>query len=163
LSSLPPPTRVAIALGSNLGDRQTYLTQGIQALRASGTLSHIDVSSFIETEPEGVSGQPPFLNAALLAETYLEPRALLELLLETERHLGRLRPFDRAPRTLDLDLILYGGRVVAEPDLQVPHPRFRERRFVLEPLAELAPDLIDPVTGRTIAELLLDLVSRQDR
>jgi 2-amino-4-hydroxy-6-hydroxymethyldihydropteridine diphosphokinase len=160
---MPSPIRVAIALGSNLGDRATYLSQGIQALRASGTLFNIGVSSFIETEPVGVSGQPPFLNGALIAETYLEPRALLELLLETERHLGRLRPFDRAPRTLDLDLILYGDRVVNEPGLQVPHPRFRERRFVLEPLAELAPDLVDPVSTRTIAELLLDLVARTDR
>jgi 2-amino-4-hydroxy-6-hydroxymethyldihydropteridine diphosphokinase len=159
----PPPTRVAIALGSNLGDRQTYLTQGVQALRASGVLQQILVSSFIETEPEGVIGQPPFLNGAITAETHADPRALLELLLEIERHLGRVRPFDRAPRTLDLDMILYGERIVSEPDLQVPHPRFRERRFVLEPLAELAPDWIDPVTGRTIAELLLDLVARQDR
>jgi 2-amino-4-hydroxy-6-hydroxymethyldihydropteridine diphosphokinase len=155
-------TRVAIALGGNLGDRQTYLTQGIQALRASGALTHVLVSSFIETEPVGVAGQPPFLNGVMLAETYLEPRALLELLLETEHRFGRVRPFDRAPRTLDLDLILYGDRIVNEPDLQVPHPRFRERRFVLEPLAELAPDLVDPVTGRTIAELLLDLVASTD-
>jgi 2-amino-4-hydroxy-6-hydroxymethyldihydropteridine diphosphokinase len=157
------PIRVAIALGSNLGDRAAYLSQAVQALRASGALYNLGVSSFIETEPVGVVGQPPYLNGALIAETWLEPRPLLELLLEIERNLGRLRPFDRAPRTLDLDLILYGDRRLNEPDLQVPHPRFRERRFVLEPLAELAPDWVDPVTNRTIAELLLDLVARTDR
>jgi 2-amino-4-hydroxy-6-hydroxymethyldihydropteridine diphosphokinase len=153
-------SRVAIALGSNLGDRRTYLEHGVDALRHSQTLTDIRVSSFIETEPVGVIGQPPYLNGVLLADTNLTPRTLLDLLLETERHLGRVRPFDRAPRTLDLDLILYGDRVINEPDLRVPHPRFRERRFVLEPLAELAPDMIDPVTGRTIAELLLDFVAR---
>jgi 2-amino-4-hydroxy-6-hydroxymethyldihydropteridine diphosphokinase len=152
---------VAIALGSNLGDRHSYLQQGIEPLRAA--LANVRVSSFIETEPVGVVGQPPFLNGALIAETTLSPRELLDLLLTTERRLGRLRPFDRAPRTIDLDLILYGERVIEEPDLQVPHPRFRERRFVLEPLAELAPDWIDPVSGRTIAELLLDLVARTER
>jgi 2-amino-4-hydroxy-6-hydroxymethyldihydropteridine diphosphokinase len=161
LSSLPSSIRVAIALGSNLGDRSTYLTHGVEALRA--TLAGVRVSSFIETEPVGVIGQPPFLNGVIVAETILPARALLDFLLDTERRLGRLRPFDRAPRTLDLDLILYGDRVIQEPDLQVPHPRFRERRFVLEPLAELVPAMIDPVTGRTIAELLLDLVARTDR
>jgi 2-amino-4-hydroxy-6-hydroxymethyldihydropteridine diphosphokinase len=163
--SAPPtsPIRVAIALGSNLGDRAAYLSQAVQALRASGALYNIGVSSFIETEPLGVTGQPPYLNGVLIAETYHEPRSLLELLLDIERNFGRLRPFDRAPRTLDLDLILYGDRRVNEPDLEVPHPRFRERRFVLEPLAELAPDWVDPVTNRTIAELLLDLVARTDR
>jgi 2-amino-4-hydroxy-6-hydroxymethyldihydropteridine diphosphokinase len=155
--------RVAIALGSNLGDRAAYLSQAVQALRASAALYNIGVSTFIETEPVGVLGQPPYLNGVLIAETYYEPRTLLELLLETERTLGRVRPYDRAPRTIDLDLILYGDRRVNEPDLQVPHPRFRERRFVLEPLAELAPDWVDPVTHRTIAELLLDLVARTDR
>jgi 2-amino-4-hydroxy-6-hydroxymethyldihydropteridine diphosphokinase len=98
-----------------------------------------------------------------VAETTMTARALLELLLATEHRFGRVRPFERAPRTIDLDLILYGNHVINEPDLQVPHPRFRERRFVLEPLAELAPDWIDPVSGRTIAELLLDLVARTER
>jgi 2-amino-4-hydroxy-6-hydroxymethyldihydropteridine diphosphokinase len=158
LSDSSPSIRVAIALGSNLGDRESYLHRGVDALRA--TLTHVRVSSFIETEPVGVIGQPPYLNGVLIAETTLSPRELLQLLLDIEHQFGRVRPFDRAPRTLDLDLILYGDRVINEPDLYVPHPRFRERRFVLEPLAELAPDMIDPVTGRTIAELLLDFVAR---
>jgi 2-amino-4-hydroxy-6-hydroxymethyldihydropteridine diphosphokinase len=158
---LPTPVLVAIALGSNLGSRETYLSQGVEALRA--VLANMRVSSFIETEPVGVFGQPPFLNGAIVAETTRSPRALLDQLLETERQLGRRRPFDRAPRTLDLDLILYGDLLIDEPDLQIPHPRFRERRFVLEPLAAIAPDMIDPVTGRTIAELLLDLVARTER
>jgi 2-amino-4-hydroxy-6-hydroxymethyldihydropteridine diphosphokinase len=161
LSSPAPTIRVVIALGSNLGDRYTYLTHGVESLRAA--LTNVRVSSFIETDPVGVFGQPPFLNGVVIAETTLTARALLDLLLEIEHRLGRLRPFERAPRTLDLDLIVYGDRVIQEPDLQVPHPRFRERRFVLEPLAELAPDLVDPVTSRTVAELLLDLVARTDR
>jgi 2-amino-4-hydroxy-6-hydroxymethyldihydropteridine diphosphokinase len=160
LTSAPTSTRVAIALGSNLGDRQTYLTQAIQFLRVSTAITNIAVSSFIETEPEGVIGQPRFLNGVILADTTLSARALLGLLLDTEHHFGRVRPFERAPRTLDLDLIFYGDAIINDPDLQVPHPRLRERRFVLEPLAELAPELVDPVTGRTIAELLLDLVAR---
>ncbi len=161
MSSHPTPTRVAIALGSNLGDRETYLRRGVDALR--GSLTNLRVSSFVETEPVGVVGQPPYLNGVLVADTTLSPRALLELLLATEHQFGRVRPFDRAPRTLDLDLILYGDSVITEPDLYVPHPRFRERRFVLEPLAELAPEMVDPVTSRTIAELLLDFVARTER
>jgi 2-amino-4-hydroxy-6-hydroxymethyldihydropteridine diphosphokinase len=163
LSSSPSSIRIAIALGSNLGDRETYLRQGAGTLRGSGVLLHVRVSSFIETEPVGVVGQPKYLNGVLIAETTLSARGVLELLLETEHQFGRVRPFDRAPRTLDLDLILYGNQVINEPDLQVPHPRFRERRFVLEPLAELAPEMVDPVTGRTIAELLLDFVARTER
>jgi 2-amino-4-hydroxy-6-hydroxymethyldihydropteridine diphosphokinase len=163
LSSSPSSIRVAIALGSNLGDRETYLRHGVGTLRGSGVLLHLRVSSFIETEPVGVVGQPPYLNGVLIADTTLSARGVLELLLETEHQFGRVRPFDRAPRTLDLDLILYGDQVINEPDLQVPHPRFRERRFVLEPLAELAPEMVDPVTGRTIAELLLDFVARTER
>jgi 2-amino-4-hydroxy-6-hydroxymethyldihydropteridine diphosphokinase len=161
LSSSSSPAssiRIAIALGSNLGDRESYLTRGIEALRAR--LANVRISSFFETEPVGVVGQPPFLNGAIVAETTLSARAVLELLLDIEHQFGRVRPFDRAPRTLDLDLILYGDRVIDEPDLRVPHPRFRERRFVLEPLAEIAPEMIDPETGRTIARLLLDLVAR---
>ena len=145
--------RAAIALGSNLGDRDATLTSAAAALR--GILTDLRLSSAHETAYVGAGApQPAYLNAAAVGETALGSRALLEALLETERQFGRERPYPDAPRTLDLDLILYGMEIVDEPGLVVPHPRFRQRRFVLEPLAEIAADWIDPVTGRTIEELL---------
>jgi 2-amino-4-hydroxy-6-hydroxymethyldihydropteridine diphosphokinase len=113
----------------------------------------LHVSTFYDTDPVGVGDQPRFLNAAAVGQTALSARALLDKLLGIERQLGRTRPFPGAARTLDLDLILYGDSVIDEPGLLVPHPRFRERAFVLKPLAEVAADWIDPVTGRTIGEL----------
>jgi 2-amino-4-hydroxy-6-hydroxymethyldihydropteridine diphosphokinase len=146
-------TRVAVALGGNLGDRESYLRSAIAALRPS--INHLRVSTFHDTAPVGVGAQPTFLNAAAVGETSLSARALLERLLGIERDLGRERPFPGAPRTLDLDLILYDDAIIDEaPSLIVPHPRFRERRFVLEPLSEIAPDWRDPVTGKTVEELL---------
>jgi 2-amino-4-hydroxy-6-hydroxymethyldihydropteridine diphosphokinase len=151
-------TRVALALGGNLGDREGYLRSAIAALQPS--IHQMRVSSFHDTAPVGVGDQPVFLNAAAVGDTALSARALLETLLGIERDLGRERPFPGAPRTLDLDLILYDDAIIDEaPSLIVPHPRFRERRFVLEPLCELAPDWRDPVTGRTIEELLRKLSS----
>ena len=145
--------RAAIALGSNLGDRALLLRRGADALR--GVLADLTVSSAHETAYVGADvAQPPYLNAAAIGETSLTARGLLEVLLETERHFGRDRPYPDAPRTLDLDLILFGMEIHDAPGLIVPHPRFRRRRFVLEPLAEIAADWIDPVTGRTIDELL---------
>ena len=145
-------TPVAIALGSNLGDRERHLREAIEALRPS--ILNLRVSTLHETAPVGVGPQPSFLNAAATGETPLGARALLDLLLATEQEFGRERPYAGAPRTLDLDLILYGSDVIDEPGLIVPHPRFRERRFVLEPLAEVAAGWRDPVTGRTVEELL---------
>jgi len=145
--------RVAIALGSNVGDRRAHLDYAVTALRA--LLTNVAVSRYYDTVPVGVSGpQAMFLNAAAVGETTLAPRALLEALLAIEQERGRERPYLNAPRTLDLDLILAGDTVVDEPGLVLPHPRFRERRFVLEPLAAVAPELRDPVSGRTVAELL---------
>lgn len=145
---------VAIALGSNLGDRRAHLEWAVDCLRAA--LDGLRVSSFIETDPVDVPGpQPPYLNAVAVGETTLGPAELLDRLLRIERERGRERPSARAARTLDLDLILYGDRIVHADHLDVPHPRFRERHFVLEPLCEIAPDLRDPVTQLTIGELLV--------
>ena len=143
---------VAIALGSNLGDRGRYLRDAIAALHRS--ISGFRVSPFYDTAPVGVGDQPRFLNAAATGSTTLPARQLLETLLGIESQCGRTRPYPGAPRTLDLDLILYGDQIIEERDLIVPHPRFRERRFVIEPLAEIAPDWIDPVTKRTMRELM---------
>ena len=144
--------KVAIALGSNLGDRERYLRDGLAELASS--IDGLHVSTLHDTDAVGVGDQPRFLNAAATGRTTLPARALLDRLLDIEHRFGRERPHAGAPRTLDLDLILYGDRVIDEPELNVPHPRFRERLFVLEPLAEIAADWIDPVTGRTVGELL---------
>jgi 2-amino-4-hydroxy-6-hydroxymethyldihydropteridine diphosphokinase len=142
---------VAIAMGSNLGDRAAHLAFAVDQLHP--VLDHLRVSRLIDTEPVGAGPQPIFLNAAAVGETTLGPRPLLELLLAIERARGRERPFPNAPRTLDLDLILYGEAVVTEPGLTLPHPRFRDRAFVLGPLAEIAAGMRDPITGRTVGEL----------
>jgi 2-amino-4-hydroxy-6-hydroxymethyldihydropteridine diphosphokinase len=147
---------VAIALGSNLGDRRAHLTWAIEQLAAH--LDDLRSSSVLETEPVDVpSPQPPYLNAVVVGTTVLAAPDLLRLLLDLEQARGRHRPSLRAPRTLDLDLILYDALVIDTPGLTVPHPRFRERLFVLAPLAEIAADWIDPATGRTVGQLLGDL------
>ena len=145
--------RVAIALGSNLGDRRQHLETAIDLLMPH--LRQALVSTFLDTPPEGVpDDQPRYLNAALVGEAQLLPATLLQRLLSIEEQLGRTRPYWGAPRIIDLDLILYGDSVIDEPGLIVPHPRFRERRFVLAPLAEIAESWRDPVSGKTIRELL---------
>jgi 2-amino-4-hydroxy-6-hydroxymethyldihydropteridine diphosphokinase len=160
---LAPATRVAIALGSNLGDRRAAIAFG--ADRLAPYLSSPVLSALIETDPEGegLQSQPLYLNAVLVGETTLTPRQLLDLLLQIETEHGRTRPFPAAPRTLDLDLILLGDTVVSQPGLEVPHPRFRERFFVLGPLAEVAPDMRDPVTGMKVTELLKALLKDETR
>lgn len=148
-----PIAPVAIALGSNLGDRRAHLVWAVDEL--SITLSGLRASAIIETPAFDVPDvQPPYLNAVVIGTTDRPAEALLDNLLAIEERRGRSRPSARAPRTLDLDLVLYGGEVIDTPSLTVPHPRFRERRFVLEPLAQLAPEWIDPVTGHTMAALL---------
>ena len=145
--------RVAISLGSNLGDRHAHLEYAIEALQLD--LADISISSFLETEPVGVGPEHgAYLNAAIVGRTQLSARVLLERLLEIEEERGRARPYPMAPRTLDLDLILYGDEIIEEDGLTVPHPRFRERTFVLRPLAEIAAEMIDPGTQKTIADLL---------
>ena len=146
--------RVHIGLGSNLGDREAALRGALELLGDDV----VAVSSFRETDPIGYLDQPRFLNAAAAVETALEPRAVLDRLLEVERELGRTRDGARfGPRTIDLDLLLYGDRVIDEPGLVVPHPRLADRRFVLEPLAELDPDLVVPGLGR-VSDLLARLL-----
>ena len=145
--------RVAVALGSNLGDRGGHLDHAVARLQS--VIQGLRVSRYYETVPVGVTGpQPLYLNAAAVGQTRLTPGALLDALLAVERERSRERPHPNAPRTLDLDLILFGQLVSEDSDLVIPHPRFRERRFVLEPLAELAPDFVDPVTRLTVRELL---------
>jgi 2-amino-4-hydroxy-6-hydroxymethyldihydropteridine diphosphokinase len=147
---------VAIAIGSNLGDREAHMAFALRRLGA--LLGNVRASATYETVPEGVEGeQPAFLNAAAIGETQLSAREVLDALLAIEAERGRQRPFARAPRTLDLDLVLFGDEIVDEPGLTVPHPRFRERRFVLEPLAAIAPGLRDPASHKSIAELFDEL------
>ena len=147
-----PERRAAVALGSNLGDRASHLRYAVARLRRM--LSGVVVSHFIETRPEHAVDEPLFLNAALVGGTRDTPDRLLERLLSIEEERGRVRSYPGAPRTLDLDLVLVGDLAVESPCLTLPHPRFRSRAFVLEPLAEIAPAFVDPVTGKTVAQLL---------
>jgi 2-amino-4-hydroxy-6-hydroxymethyldihydropteridine diphosphokinase len=155
--------RVAIALGSNLGDRRAAIV--FAAERLAPFISNLRLSDLIETDPdgEGLQDQPLYLNAVVVGETPLGARALLDEMLEIEKAYGRDRPFPAAPRTLDLDLILLGDEVISEVGLEVPHPRFRERFFVLGPLTEIAPDLMDPVSGLRVWELLRNLLRDEAR
>jgi 2-amino-4-hydroxy-6-hydroxymethyldihydropteridine diphosphokinase len=150
--------RVAIALGSNLGDREAHLAAAVAAL--GRFITNLRVSRWHQTAPVGVGPQPEFLNGAAAGDTAWLPREVLDELLAIERACGRTRPYEGAARTLDLDIILFGDEVIDEPGLRVPHPRFRHRQFVLEPLAEVAADWRDPETGETIAQLLAALKSR---
>jgi 2-amino-4-hydroxy-6-hydroxymethyldihydropteridine diphosphokinase len=137
-----------VGLGSNLGDRNGFLERAIELLRAEPGVEVAALSSIRETDPVGLLDQPRFLNAVVRVETSLGPRALLDRLLAVERALGRTRAGLRfGPRTVDLDLLLYDSVVLDEPGLEIPHPRLHERRFVLEPLAELDPDLVVPGHG----------------
>ena len=145
---------VYIGIGSNLGDRQAHLRAGIEGLRKAG-LEPITISSIWESEPIDTSAPEWFLNMAVRGQTELRPLALLELLLALERRNGRMRGDRNGPRTLDLDLLMAGELQFAEPRLTLPHPRMWDRRFVLEPLAEIAPDLKNPANGRTVAEEFL--------
>ena len=145
---------VYIGLGSNLGDRRGMIQRALAELDSAADVVVAAVSSLRETEPWGYRAQPTFLNGAARLETPCEPRDLLERLLSVERALGRTRGGPRfGPRLIDLDLLLYGTQVIREPGLTVPHPRMHERRFVLEPLLELNPDLTLP-DGTCVHDLL---------
>ena len=148
----------AIALGSNLesqfGDREANLWEAVERIRELGEVKA--VSSAYDTEPVGYLDQPRFLNAALLLETSLEPAELMRALLEVEHAMGRERvgAVAKGPRVIDLDLLLYGQVVMNTTELTLPHPEMLERRFVLEPLAEIAPGMVHPVLGLTVGEML---------
>ena len=135
-------TRVFIGLGANLGDREATIRAALTALAVEDGIDVVAVSTLRETEPVGVGEQPLFLNGVAELKTSLRPRELLDRLLATEQRFGRVRvPDEHGPRTLDLDLLLYGDAQIEEPGLTVPHPRLRERAFVLEPLAELGAEV----------------------
>jgi 2-amino-4-hydroxy-6-hydroxymethyldihydropteridine diphosphokinase len=151
--------RAYIGMGANLGNREETIKRALALLAGRPGVNVVAVSSLRETDPVGFAEQPRFLNGAAAVETELEPRALLAALLAVERELGRTRDGPRfGPRTIDLDLLVYGGREVAEPGLTVPHPRLAERAFALEPLAELDPELEIPGRGR-VEDLLRGLQS----
>jgi len=146
-----------VALGSNVGDREKHLNEAIRLMGEAAAVDVLRVSSFSNTKAVGGPPQADYLNAAAEIETSLAPRRLLAELQKIEKRLGRKRTARWGPRTIDLDILLMGDMVVDEPDLKIPHPLMHERRFVLEPLCELAPGVLHPVLHRTAAELLAAL------
>ena len=142
-----------IALGSNLDDPQQQIRNGLRELAAMPETRLVSASSLYRSAPVGYRDQPDFVNAVACIETKLKPRALLDHLLAIERRHGRMREFPNAPRTLDLDIVLYGGLTLREPGLTIPHPRMHERAFVIVPLAEIAPEATVPGRG-SVRELL---------
>ena len=152
---------VYIALGSNVGDRASMLERAIAAMNSAG-IRVVRQSSVYVTEPVGAPGQAWFLNAVVEAETSLLPLQLLHALLKIERELGRRRITPHGPRAIDLDLLFYGPSVIRSRELEVPHPRLTERRFVLLPMAQLAPEFRHPVSHKSIAQLLAETPDRSE-
>ena len=145
--------RIFLGLGSNLGDREGNIVEALRHLNANRIIVS-RLSPVYETEPEGIADQPLFLNAVAEAQTTLFPRQLLACVKQIETAMKRKKTSKNGPRVIDIDILFYQSAVVKTEELEIPHPRLRERRFVLVPLADLAPDLRDPVTRRTVAELL---------
>lgn len=155
--------RVYLSIGSNLGDRRAHLREAVERLAAQ-QVRVLRESSIYESEPRDLREQPWFLNQILEAETDLLPRQLLRRAQKIERELGRRRTIAKGPRVIDIDIVLFGNSVMHTAELEIPHPRMHQRRFVLEPLAELTPELRHPVSGHTIRALLdavLDQVVRE--
>jgi len=150
---------VYLSLGSNLGDRYANLRAAIERLGEAGAIGA--VSSFYETEPVEFRDQPWFLNCVVALETSDSPEALLQRALAIEQEMGRLRMKDKGPRSIDIDILLFGDRVVEERGLKIPHPAMQQRRFVLEPLAGIAPEALHPQLRKTARELLADLPAGQ--
>ncbi|PYV85499.1 MAG: 2-amino-4-hydroxy-6-hydroxymethyldihydropteridine diphosphokinase [Acidobacteria bacterium] len=142
---------VYLSLGSNLGDREANLRTAIEKLGEFGNIAA--VSSFYETEPVEVTAQPWFVNCAVKLDTEKMPRQLISAILALEQSMGRQRKQQKGPRTIDIDILLFGSSVIDIPSLTVPHPHLHERRFVLEPLAEIAPDVRHPIFKRSMREL----------
>jgi 2-amino-4-hydroxy-6-hydroxymethyldihydropteridine diphosphokinase len=146
---------VYLALGSNLGDREEYLRSAVRGLVAHG-IDVIQCASLYSTEPRDVIDQPWFLNTVVQATTNLTPEALLMVCLKIEQENDRKRDQLKGPRTLDIDILFYGNAVIYQPGLAIPHPRFAARKFVLAPIAEIAPDFTDPVYGKTMRQWLAE-------
>jgi len=154
--------KIYLGLGSNVGDRRATLDRGLEALNAPD-LRILRVSPIYETEPQGLREQEWFLNLVVEAETSLFPRQLLQRIRRVEREFGRKRTVPNGPRTLDIDILFFARSIIQSADLQVPHPRYSERRFVLAPMADLAPDWRDPQSGRSMRVLLDDLQGQKVR
>ena len=154
---MPQAKTCAIALGSNLGDRQKNLEIALEMLRETPGIHLVKQSLFYETEPEGYVDQPCFLNSAVLINTGIDPLSLLDALLAIEKRLGRIRMFRWGPRTIDLDLIFIEQEIIETDDLVVPHPRMHERLFVLRPLLDIAPEWVHPIKHLTIKEMIISL------
>ena len=146
---------VYLSLGSNLGDRYANLRAAIEQLGEAGAIRA--VSSFYETEPVEFRDQPWFMNCVIALEPRDSPEALLQRALAIEQEMGRVRMKEKGPRSIDIDILLFGDRVVEERGLKIPHPAMHQRRFVLEPLAEIAPQALHPLLRKTARELLADL------
>ena len=156
------PATVAIGIGSNMGDRQAYCEEAVRLISNFSKTSLLAVSSLYETAPLEMIDQDGFINCVAAVRTALSPRELLRACQEVEQFLGRKRSVRFGPRTIDLDILFYGGQIIHETDLTIPHSRAHERRFVLEPLAEIAPALEHPVLRKTVLQILQGMRTHQE-